>query len=71
MRYGFVRTNTGRRPMETGCTGILVTVACLPQGDEDGADDQLYNEVERAVWQKLGREVTVIARLQDAARQCA
>ncbi len=28
----------------------------------DGADDQLYNEVERAVWQEQGREVGVIAR---------
>ena len=28
----------------------------------DGADDQLYNEVERVVWQELGREVGVIAR---------
>jgi len=28
----------------------------------DGADDQFYNEVERAVWQGLGREVGVIAR---------
>lgn len=28
----------------------------------DGADDQLYNEVERVVWQELGKEVGVIAR---------
>lgn len=28
----------------------------------DGADDQLYNEVERAVWQELSRDVGVIVR---------
>lgn len=28
----------------------------------DGADDQLYNEVERAVWGEQGREAGVIAR---------
>ncbi|MDN7012621.1 hypothetical protein FGW20_06120 [Methanoculleus sp. FWC-SCC3] len=28
----------------------------------DGADDQLYNEVERAVWQEQGREAGVVAR---------
>jgi len=28
----------------------------------DGADDQLYNEVERAVWREQGREAGVIAR---------
>jgi hypothetical protein len=28
----------------------------------DGADDQLYNEIERAVWREQGREAGVIAR---------
>ncbi|NLZ30245.1 MAG: hypothetical protein GX885_05825 [Methanomicrobiales archaeon] len=28
----------------------------------DGADDQLYNEVERDIWRELGRDVGVIAR---------
>lgn len=28
----------------------------------DGADDHLYNEVERAVWREQGRETGVIAR---------
>jgi len=37
----------------------------------DGADDQLYNEIERVVWQEQGREVGVVARafgmpIQDA-----
>ena len=28
----------------------------------DGADDHLYNEVERKIWQEMGREVGVVAR---------
>ncbi|WP_292394603.1 hypothetical protein [Methanoculleus sp. UBA303] len=55
-----------RIPMDVRWKLAAREVSALPlayrRAIRDGADDQLYNEVERAVWQELGREVGVIAR---------
>ncbi len=55
-----------RIPMDARWKLAAREVSALPlayrRAIRDGADDQLYNEIERAVWQEQGREVGVIAR---------
>jgi hypothetical protein len=55
-----------RIPMDARWKLAAREVSALPlayrRAIRDGADDQLYNEMERLVWQELGREVGVIAR---------
>ncbi|KAF5087079.1 hypothetical protein DSECCO2_50020 [anaerobic digester metagenome] len=55
-----------RIPVDVRWKLAVREVSALPlayrRAIRDGADDQLYNEVERAVWQEQGREAGVIAR---------
>lgn len=55
-----------RIPMDVRWKLAAREISALPlayrRAIRDGADDYLYNEVERAAWQEQGREVGVIAR---------
>ena len=55
-----------RIPMDARWKLAAREVSALPlayrRAIRNGADDQLYNEVERAIWREQGREAGVIAR---------